>query len=294
MQAAYTAESLAVYVYSAIIANFDSFKHPKLQNKDYFEAALKNEKDHKAFLAEALGTKTPTGLTFTIPASVTKTGQSLLNTGVVLETAFVEAYLGAVETFSSLDLKVVAAKVAACEATHFSFFDAAAGAARRPTSAVTACCRRCRDRDDPGDRHEAEALPRLGRGVVAQLAQGTADVPGMAILLAHPRHIPGIRTRRTGAVARPASRARREPESLVRRSSRGFALERDVIGRRPPGFGASAALRRRQPHPRAQLARAVGSLLRARPAGCSRPTSPALGLAAGRLPARTRWTRGAV
>ncbi len=46
----------------------------------------------------------------------------------MLETAFVEAYLGAVETFSSLDLKVVAAKVAACEATHFSFFDAAAGA----------------------------------------------------------------------------------------------------------------------------------------------------------------------
>ncbi len=128
LQAAYTAESLAVYVYSAIIANFDAFKHPKLENKDYFVAALKNEQDHKKFLAGALGSKTPTGLTFKIPASVTKTGQSLLNTGVVLETAFVEAYLGAVETFSSLDLKIVAAKVAACEATHFSFFDAAAGA----------------------------------------------------------------------------------------------------------------------------------------------------------------------
>ena len=128
LQAAYTAESLAVVVYEAIIANFSSFKHPKLQNKDYFVAALKNEKDHKAFLASALGSKTPTGLKFKIPASVTKSGQSLLDTGVVLETAFVEAYLGAVETFSSLDLKVIAAKVAACEATHFSFFDAAAGA----------------------------------------------------------------------------------------------------------------------------------------------------------------------
>jgi hypothetical protein len=32
-----------------------------------------------------------------------------------------------VETFSSLDLKMIAAKVAANEATHFSFFDAAAG-----------------------------------------------------------------------------------------------------------------------------------------------------------------------
>jgi rubrerythrin len=127
LQAAYTAESLAVIVYSAILENFHAFSHPRLQNKDYFVAALKNEKDHKAFLASALGSKTPTGLTFKIPASATKTGQSLLNTGVALETAFVEAYLGAVETFSSTDLKVVAAKVAANEATHFSFFDAAAG-----------------------------------------------------------------------------------------------------------------------------------------------------------------------
>jgi hypothetical protein len=128
LQAAYIAESLAVVVYSAIIANFSKFSNPKLQNKDYFVAALKNEKDHKAFLKSALGSKAPAEPTFKIPASVTKTGQSLLNTGVALETAFVEAYLGAVETFSSTELKVIAAKVAANEATHFSFFDAAAGA----------------------------------------------------------------------------------------------------------------------------------------------------------------------
>src|SRR5579871_5315319 len=58
MQAAYTAESLAVYVYSAILANFTKFSHPKLQNKDYFQAALADEKAHKAFLAKALGAKT--------------------------------------------------------------------------------------------------------------------------------------------------------------------------------------------------------------------------------------------
>jgi rubrerythrin len=127
LQAAYTAESLAVVVYSAILKNFHAFKHPKLENRDYFEAALKNEKDHKAFLASALGANTPTGLTFKIPASVTKTGQSLLTTGVALETAFVEAYLGASETFSSQELRTIASKVAANEATHFSFFDAAAG-----------------------------------------------------------------------------------------------------------------------------------------------------------------------
>ena len=127
LQAAYTAESLAVVVYSAILKNFHAFRHPRLENRDYFVAALNNEKAHKAFLAEALGSKTPTGLTFKIPASVTRTGQTLLNTGVALETAFVEAYLGASETFSSQELRTVAAKVAANEATHFSFFDAAAG-----------------------------------------------------------------------------------------------------------------------------------------------------------------------
>jgi hypothetical protein len=39
----------------------------------------------------------------------------------------VEAYLGASNTLSSADLRLVAAKVASDEATHFSFFDAAAG-----------------------------------------------------------------------------------------------------------------------------------------------------------------------
>jgi hypothetical protein len=127
LQAAYIAESLAVVVYSAILADFDKFRHPRLTNKDYFQAALGNEKYHKEFLRDALGSKTPQHLKFKIPASVTKTGQSLLNTGVALETAFVEAYLGAVKTLSSTDLKVIAARVAANEATHFSFFDAAAG-----------------------------------------------------------------------------------------------------------------------------------------------------------------------
>ncbi len=129
MQAAYTAESLAVYVYGAILANFTKFSHPKLQNKDYFQHALEDEKAHKALLAGALGSKTPklTNASFVIPASVLKSGQSLLTTGVALETAFVEAYLGASNTFSSADLRLLAAKIAANEATHFSFFDAAAG-----------------------------------------------------------------------------------------------------------------------------------------------------------------------
>jgi hypothetical protein len=115
LQAAYAAESLAVHVYTGILANFGKFKHPALQNIDYFQHALTNEEAHKAFLGSALGSKAPTGLTLTIPASALASGQAVLNFGVALETAFVSTYLGAVD------------KVAANEATHFSFFDAAAG-----------------------------------------------------------------------------------------------------------------------------------------------------------------------
>ncbi len=121
LQAAYGAESLAVFVYSAIIKNFHSFKHPKLEDLAYFKAALKNEQDHKALLAKALGAKTPTGLELKIPSSALASGHALLKTGVALETAFVQTYLGAVETLSSGELKVIAAKVATNEASHLSF-----------------------------------------------------------------------------------------------------------------------------------------------------------------------------
>jgi Ferritin-like domain len=124
LQAAYTAESLAVYVYTAAIQNHAKFK---LQNLDYFTAARADEVAHKDFLGKALGSKTPTGLSFKIPAKYLASGKTVLELGRTLETAFIAAYLGAVKTFSSTELKEVAAQVAANEASHFSFFDAALG-----------------------------------------------------------------------------------------------------------------------------------------------------------------------
>jgi hypothetical protein len=124
LQAAYTAESLAVYVYTAAIKNHKKFG---LGNLDYFEAARADEIAHKNFLAKALGSKTPKGLKFQIPSMYVQNGKSVLELGRTLETAFIAAYLGAVKTFSSTDLKVVAAQVAANEASHYSFFDAALG-----------------------------------------------------------------------------------------------------------------------------------------------------------------------
>ncbi|HWE10982.1 MAG TPA: ferritin-like domain-containing protein [Solirubrobacteraceae bacterium] len=110
-------------VYEAILADFSKFK---LQNKDYFQRALQNEKDHRAAWSKALGFKKPTGFTLHVPAG----GEEhplLLGTGVALEAAFVETHLGAVKSFSSTELKLAAAEVASTEATHFSFSDAAFG-----------------------------------------------------------------------------------------------------------------------------------------------------------------------
>jgi rubrerythrin len=124
LQAAYTAESLAVYVYTAAIANHKKFK---LQNLDYFVAAKNDEVAHRNLLGNALGSKKPTGLKFQIPAEYLRSGRTVLELGRTLETAFIAAYLGAVKTLQSHELKEVAAQVAANEASHFSFFDAALG-----------------------------------------------------------------------------------------------------------------------------------------------------------------------
>jgi hypothetical protein len=126
LQTGYIAETLAVQVYSAIVnelvAKF------KLPSKDYFVAALQNEKDHQAAWKKALGSKnTPTGFKLTVPSKYIASKSALLKTGVALEEAFVSTYLGAVEKFSSVELKESAAGVAANEATHYSFLDAFAG-----------------------------------------------------------------------------------------------------------------------------------------------------------------------
>jgi hypothetical protein len=126
LQVGYIAESLAVKVYTAIVDNFHSFKG--LQNKDYFVAALKNEVAHRQAWKEALGPKhTPKGFRLHIPTAAVASTKALTSTGTALEMAFVETYLGAVRSFSSVALKEAAAAVAANEASHYSFFDAANG-----------------------------------------------------------------------------------------------------------------------------------------------------------------------
>jgi hypothetical protein len=126
LQTGYIAETLAVAVYEAILKTY--YKKFNLGNRDYFVAALKDEKAHQKAWKQALGPKhTPKGFKLTVPAKYVASKKALVSTGVALEEAFVATYMGAVKTFSSTDLKVAASGVAANEATHYSFLDAAAG-----------------------------------------------------------------------------------------------------------------------------------------------------------------------
>lgn len=125
LQTGYIAETLAVTIYSAIVDTY--FKKLKLDpgNLNYFKAALADEKAHLAAWKQALGPKhIPTGFNLTVPAKYVASKEALASTGVALEEAFVSTYLGAIDEFSSSELKTTAGGVAANEATHYSFFDA--------------------------------------------------------------------------------------------------------------------------------------------------------------------------
>jgi hypothetical protein len=113
-----TAELLAVDVYTrAIKTGF--FGGDVLA---YMEAARQNEQDHYDALADVLGAEAPTGVTFTYPPGTFKDAGTIATTGVALETAFVGAYLGAVEALMDNDLQGVAALVGANEAQHLTTF----------------------------------------------------------------------------------------------------------------------------------------------------------------------------
>lgn len=125
LQTGYIAEVLAVTIYEAILKTY--FAKLKLDpgNRNYFEAALADEKAHRDAWKKALGAKyTPTGFTLTVPAMYVASKQALVKTAVTLEEAFVATYLGAIDEFNSSELKTTAGGVAANEATHYSFFDA--------------------------------------------------------------------------------------------------------------------------------------------------------------------------
>lgn len=125
LQTGYIAETLAVTIYGAILKTYFSKLKLDPGNRNYFEAAYKDEKIHQQAWKKALGPKNvPTGFTLTVPGKYVASKRALVDTACILEEAFVATYMGAVKEFNSADLRVIAAGVAANEATHFSFFDA--------------------------------------------------------------------------------------------------------------------------------------------------------------------------
>lgn len=113
-----TAELLAIDFYGRAIAT-GTFKGDQLA---YLSAAKKNEQDHYDALAGILGKAAPKDVMFKYPAGTFASVKSVAATGVALETAFVGAYIGAVEALKSNELKATAGLVGANEAQHLTTF----------------------------------------------------------------------------------------------------------------------------------------------------------------------------
>jgi hypothetical protein len=111
-----TAELLAIDFYGRAIED-GGFTGDLLA---YMKAARQNEQEHHDALAKVLGADAPTGVMFTYPNGTFASAAGIATTGAALETAFVGAYIGAVEALSSDDLKLVAGQIGANEAQHLT------------------------------------------------------------------------------------------------------------------------------------------------------------------------------
>ena len=120
-----TAELLAIDFYSRAI---DS-KQLRGDELAYLAGARGNEQAHYAALKGVLKSATPKNLRFKYPTNAFASRKSIGMLGEALETAFVGAYMGAVTSLQSNELKAVAAEIGACESRHLSVLtNIAAGA----------------------------------------------------------------------------------------------------------------------------------------------------------------------
>ena len=88
----------------------------------YMEAASRTSRTTTTRWPWCSASAAPKGVKFKYPAGTFKDAGTIAKTGVALETAFVGAYLGAVEALKDNDLKGVAALVGANEAQHLTTF----------------------------------------------------------------------------------------------------------------------------------------------------------------------------
>jgi hypothetical protein len=115
--AAEIAEALAVTTYTNIINTAEFFLHIPVDDQDYLKGALQEEMSH--YLLEQSVTGHPTPFTsFYYPVNMFKDAQVTLNTLVLLEDAFIAAYLVGVRDFSNDDFKVTSARIMGIESDH--------------------------------------------------------------------------------------------------------------------------------------------------------------------------------
>jgi hypothetical protein len=115
--AAQIAEALAVTTYSNIINIAPFFTRLEADDQGYLQAALQEEMSH--YLLEQSVTNQDTPFTsFYYPFNMFADAQTTLNTLVALEDAFIAAYLVGVRDFSTLQLRVTAARIMGIESDH--------------------------------------------------------------------------------------------------------------------------------------------------------------------------------
>jgi len=117
------AEVLAVEFYTEAIAS----KKFGPDVTKYLKHALFNEQEHLTAISGIISgagqtPSTADDFTITFPDKAFDSIGSIVKLGVALETAFVGAYLGAVDSFGPSQMKTTAARIAANESQHLSVF----------------------------------------------------------------------------------------------------------------------------------------------------------------------------
>lgn len=115
--AAEIAEALAVTTYSHIIHLSPFFKRIPDDDQGYIKAALQEEMSHYALEQSVTNENTPFD-EFFYPKQMFHDTQTTLNTLVTLEDAFIGAYLVGVRNFSSMELRLTAARIMGIESDH--------------------------------------------------------------------------------------------------------------------------------------------------------------------------------
>jgi hypothetical protein len=124
--AAQIAEALAVTTYSNIIDSAPFFKNIPNDDQGYLIGARQEEMSH--YLLEQQVTDEFVPFTnFYYPVNMFADAQTTLNTLVTLEDAFIAAYLVGVRNFSTVNLRVTAARIMGIESDHRTLARVVAG-----------------------------------------------------------------------------------------------------------------------------------------------------------------------